>query len=119
MASRPESYRPIEAHGTLHLDTPGGGSLDLVANGEELRLALPDLREALAVMPRSLRGRRRALHFFASLLATHGLALSVEAAGRPVLRVGHRVTPSWLARLLGLAPAFIPLSAIGLLLRRR
>lgn len=118
MASRPEGYRPVAAHGTLRLDTPSGRSLDLVANGVELRLALPDLQEARAIMPRSLRARRRALRFFASMLATHGLAFSLEARGKPLLRVGHRVTPSWLARVLGLAPAYIPLSAIGLLFRR-
>lgn len=118
MASRPESFQPVEAHGTLRLDTPAGRSLDLVANGEELRLELPTLREARGIMPRSFRSRRRALRFLASLLATHGLALSLEAGGKPVFRVGHRVTPSWLARLLGLAPAYVPVSAIGLLFRR-
>lgn len=50
MASRPEGYRPVEALGTLRLETPGGPSLDLVAGGRELRLDLPDLREVRAIM---------------------------------------------------------------------
>lgn len=118
MAFRPETCRPIEAHGALRLDTPGGRSLDLVAHGEELRLELQDLREARTFMPRTLRDRRRALRLFASQLAAHGLVFKLEAGGKPVLRVGHRVTPSWLARLLGLAPAYVPVSVIGLLFRR-
>ena len=118
MASRPDTCRPVEARGSLRLDTPGGRSLDLVANGAALHLAVPDLQEARTIMPRSFRDRRRALRFVARLLATHGLTLSLEAGGRPVLRVGHDITPSWLARLLGLAPAYVPVSAIGLLFRR-
>ena len=118
MASRPEGYRPVEAHGALRLDTPGGRSLALVASGVELRLDLPDLQEVRAIMPRSFRGRRRALRFFAKLFATHGLKFSLESRGRPILRFGHSVAPSWLARLLGLAPAYVPLAAIGLLFRR-
>jgi hypothetical protein len=118
MASRPDGYRPVEALGTLRLDTPSGRSLNLVANGEGLRLEVPDLQEARAIMPRSFRGRRRALRFLAELFSTHGLIFSLESGGTPVFRFGHGVAPSWLARLLGLAPANIPFSAIGLLFRR-
>jgi hypothetical protein len=118
MASRPDGYRPVEALGTLRLDTPGGRSLNLVASGRELRMEVPELKEVRAIMPRSFRGRRRSLRFFADLLATHGLTFSLEIDARPVFRIGHSVAPGWLARLLGLAPARIPVSAIGLLFRR-
>jgi hypothetical protein len=58
------------------------------------------------------------LRFFATLFATHGLLFSLEAGGKLLFRFGHDVSPNWLARLLGLAPAYLPLTAIGLLLRR-
>lgn len=118
MASRPDGYRPVEALGTLSLDSPSGRSLNLVANGDELRLEVPDLQEARAIMPRSFRCRRRALRFLAELFSTHGLIFTLESGGTPVFRFGHGVAPNWLARLLGLAPAHIRVSAAGLLFRR-
>lgn len=118
MASRPEDFRPVDAHGTVRVDTPAGRPLDLVADGGNLRLALPDWGAARELMPRSFRGRRRALQVLATLLAGHGLTFSLESGGKPVLRLGYNTSPSWLARLLGLAPADIPVSAIGVLFRR-
>ena len=118
MASRPELFRPVEAHGTLRLDTPGGRSLELAAHGEQLRMEIPGWREARELMPRSFRGRRRSLHLLASLFATHGLTLSIDSAGKTILQLGHGVAPGLLSRLLGLAPARVSLSALGLLLRR-
>ncbi len=119
MTSRPDGYRPVEAQGTLRLDTPGGRSLNLVADGDKLRMDLPDWKEARVLLPRSFRARRRALRFVANMFAIHGLTFHLEAAGKPVLRLGHGVTPSWFARLLGLAPANIPVSAIGTLFSRK
>jgi len=118
MAPRPEDVRPVDAHGTVRVDTPAGRPLDLVADGENIRLELPGWRAARELMPRSFRGRRRSLHVLAKLFSAHGLTLSLESGGRPVLSLGHNVSPSWLARLLGLAPANIPVSAIGVLFRR-
>ena len=118
MASRPDAVRPVEAHGTLRLDTPGGASLALEAHGGQLRMDVPGWREARELMPQSFRHRRRSLRLLASLLASHGLTLSIESAGKPVVQLGHNVVPTVLARLLGLTPAHVSLSAFGLLLRR-
>ena len=52
MASRPEGFRPVEAQGTLSLDTPGGRSVNLVAEGEDLRLEFEGWRTG----PRGCRG---------------------------------------------------------------
>ena len=119
MAPRRSDFRPIEAQGHLRFDTPEGHSLNLVADGENLRLDLPGWREARAVAPRSFRGRKQALGFLAKRLATHGLTLSVESAGKPVLQLGYETTPNWLARLLGLSPAYVPVSAIRMIFRSR
>ena len=118
MASRPDAFRPVEAHGTLRLDTPGGASLELEAHGGQLRMDLPGWREARELMPQSFRHRRRSLRLLAALLASHGLTLSIESAGKTFFRLGHNVVPTFLGRLLGLAPAHVSLSAFGLLFRR-
>ena len=102
----------------LRLDTPGGRSLELVADGESLRMEVPGWRDARELMPRSFRGRRQSLRLLAKLFATHGLTLSLESAGKPVLRLGHDAAPILVSRLLGLAPAYSPLSAFGLLFWR-
>ena len=119
MAPRRSDFRPIEAQGNLRFDTPDGHSLNLVADGENLRLDLPGWREARAVAPRSFRGRKQVLSFLAKRLAAHGLTLSVESAGKVVLRLDHETPPNWLARLLGLAPAYVPVSAIRMIFRNR
>ncbi len=116
MAPRPE--RPVDAEGTLRFDAPSGKAINMIADGERLRVEMPSWEDARTVWPRSFRGRRRALHSAARVLELHGLVLSVESAGKSVLRLGHNTSPSWLARLLGLAPADIPFSAVRLLFRR-
>jgi hypothetical protein len=118
MASRPEAVRPVDAHGTVRLDTPGGRTLNLVADGENLRLELSGWRAARELMPRSFRGRRRSLQGLADLFATHGLTFNLESGGKPLLRLGHGAQANWFARLLGLAPAQVPVSAIGFLFKR-
>lgn len=118
MAPRPEVFLPVEAHGILRLDAPTGQALDLEAAGDTLRIDLPGLREARAIMPLSLRESRRALRFLANMLSMAGLTLRVESAGKPVLRLGSVGKPSWLARLLGLGPTRIPFSAIRFYLGR-
>ncbi len=117
MASRPEASRPVEVQGSLHLDTPGGRSLELVADGNSLRMEVSRWRDVRDLVPRSFRGRRQSLRLLAKVFATHGLTFSLESAGKPVFRLGHDATPGLLSRLLGLAPAYIPLSAVRLLLR--
>ena len=118
MAPRPEVFRPVDAEGTLRLETPSGHSLNLVADGGNLRMDVPRWVDARALLPRSYRGRRQALRFAADMFTMHGLTLSLESAGKPVLRIGHNTAPSWLARLLGLAPAYIPMSALRVLFLR-
>ena len=117
MASRPEATRPVDAHGSLRVDTPAGQSLDLVADGETLRLELPGWSDVLTVLPNSFRGRTGAARAFADLLAIHGLTLILEAGGRPVVRLGHNVRPSWLARLLGIGANDLRFSNLRLLIR--
>lgn len=118
MAFRPDGFRPVEAQGTLSLDTPGGRSVNLVADGQTLRLELQGWREVREFMPRSFRKGREELRFFADMLSVHGLTLSLESAGKPIFRLGHNTSASWLARLLGLAPASIPVSAVALIFAR-
>ncbi|MGB5719461.1 MAG: hypothetical protein WBM34_02125 [Woeseiaceae bacterium] len=118
MAPRPEFFRPVDAEGALFLDAPSGQSLKLVANGTSLHLDVPRWVDVRGLVPRSFRGRREAIRFFAKAFATHGLTLSLESAGKSVLRLGYNTTPSWLARVLGLAPAYVPFSALRLLVRR-
>lgn len=116
MASRPE--RPVAAEGTLRFDTPSGRSINMVADGESLRVEMPSLGDARTLWPRSYSDRKRAMHSIANVFAMHGLTISVESAGKSVLRLGHNASPSLLARVLGLAPAYIPFSAIRVLFRR-
>ena len=119
MASRPEPFRPVDAHGSLRIDTPSGRSLNLVADGEMLRLELPGWGDARNILPRSLRGRIRAVRTVAGLLATHGLTLRLDSGGECVVRLGHNAAASWLARLVGLGPVNLPVSALPLLFRRQ
>ena len=118
MASRPEACLPVEVRGALRLDAPTGRSLELMADSNTLRLDLPGWPEARAMIPRSFGTRARTVRQLATVLTSYGLTLSLESAGKPVFRLGCNVRPSWLARLAGLAPARIPLSAIRMLFRR-
>lgn len=112
MAPRPDTFRPVDAYGTVRIDTPGGRALNLVADGEKLRLTVPNMQSAREISPRSFRTSRRAVRSLACALATHGLALRLEADGTPLLWLGHNVAPNWLARLLRLGPVNVPVSAI-------
>ena len=118
MASRPDFFRPVDVQGALCLDTSSGQTLKLVADGTNFRLDVPHSVNVRPLLPRSFRGSRESIRFIASALASHGLTLTVESAGKAVLRVGYNTTSSWLARLLGVAPAYIPFSALRLLFRR-
>lgn len=109
---------PVDARGALRIDAPTGRSLDLVADGETLRLELPGWPEARALMSGSSGSRRHAAGRLGAALARYGLVLSLESAGRPVFQLGHGISPNWLARLLGYTRARIPVSAVGLLFRR-
>lgn len=118
-APRPEVLLPVEAHGTLRLDSPDGRALQLLADGDTLRVDLPGRDAARSLMPRSFRRGRMALRALDSTLSRYSLTLSVESSGESLMRLGRNVKPSWLARLLGLAPAHIPFSAVRFFLRRR
>ncbi len=112
MASRPDDIRPVDARGTLSVVTPGGRSLSLVADGETLRLELPGWRDARTALPRSFRGRVRAARLLADHLTRLGLTLRLETSGRAVFSLGHDAQPTWLARLLRLGAADLPVSAV-------
>jgi hypothetical protein len=118
MAPRPEALRPVEAFGNVRLDMPGGRTLELVAAGECLTMEVAGWQDVRELMPRSFRSRRRSLALLATLVSAHGLTFSIESSGKPVFQIGHNVVPGLLSRLLGLAPAYVPLAAFGLLLRR-
>lgn len=117
MASKPEALRPIDAHGSLRIDTPSGRSLNLVADGETLRLELPGWADARGALPRSLGGRIRAARLVADALSMHGLTLNLESAGRPVVRFGRDASTGWLARLLRLGATEVSLSSLRLLFK--
>jgi hypothetical protein len=117
MALKPENFCPLDAHGTLRVETPSGRSLDLVANGETLRLELPGLRDARSALPRSFTGRIRTVRLLAELLSTHGLTLSIESAARPLCRLGYNTKCSWLARMLRLGATDLSVSAIRRIFR--
>jgi hypothetical protein len=116
MAPRPDTFRPVDAYGTVRIDAPGGRAFDLVADGENLRLTLPDIQSAGDISPPSFRARRRTLRSLASALATHGLTLRLEADGKPLLWLGLNASPSWLARLFRLGPVYVPFSTIRAIL---
>lgn len=82
-----------------------------------LRLTLPGRADLRSLIPRSFRTRSRIVRRLAGALSDCGLTLSLEAAGRPVIQMGAKARPTWLARLLGLAPARVRLSALILLTR--
>lgn len=109
---------PVEARGLLRFEPPVGRPLEVIAEGARLRAKLPSFREARRVFPYVTNMRGRALRFVGSALATHGLTLSLESAGRPVLQLGYDASPNWLARVLGLAPARVPFSSIRWILKR-
>ena len=115
---RPDVSLPVEAQGKLRLDAPTGRSLEFVADGDTLRLDLPGWAELQTLIPRSSRARARAVRSLANVLDAYRLELSLEYAGKPFFRLGHNADSNWLARLLGLAPARISLSAIRLLVER-
>jgi len=117
-APTPERKLPVEARGHLRLDAPSGRTLGLVADGETLRLNVPGWRDLVAVVPRSARFRGQSIRALGNVLSTCDLALSVESAGSVVCRVGRNVRRNWIARLLGLAPARIPVTAVRLLFKR-
>ena len=109
---------PVDAQGSLRIAGPTGRSLALRAEGDTLRLELPGWPEARAMLPRSFALRGRALGHVSRALSAYGLTLSLESAGKPVCQIGQNVRPTWLARLIGLAPARIPLSAITFFFKR-
>lgn len=115
---RPDVSLPVEAQGTLRLDAPTGRSLELVADGTILRLDLPGWAELRTMIPRSFGARARAIRSLANLLDAFCLELSLEYAGKPFFGLGHNADSNWLARVLGLAPAHISLSAIRLFVKR-
>lgn len=117
MASRPEPFRPVDAHGSLRINTPSGRPLNLAAHGEMLRVELPGWGDARGILPRSLRGRIRAIRTVADMLAAHGLLLSLELAGEPVVRLGHGTASSWLSWLLGLGSTDLSIKALRALAR--
>ena len=114
----PDALMPVDAQGSLRIDGPTGRALALMAEGDTLRLELPGWPEARAMMPRSSALRGRAVGRLGRALEAYGLTLSLESAGKPVFQLGQGVRPTWLARLLGLGPARIPLSAIALFFKR-
>ena len=109
---------PVEAQGSLRLDAPTGRSLEIVADGDELRLDVPTWAELRAMMPRSFRERGRAVRRMADILRIYGLTLSLESAGKPFFQIGHGVSASWLSSMVGLAPARISLRAVALRFKR-
>ena len=117
-ASRPDRSLPIEAQGRLRLDAPTGRALDLIADGDTLTLEVRSFRDIKSLVPHSARRRRHSARTLAGVLETYGLTFRMTSLGKSVFEVGQKTRPNWLARLLGLGPARIPLSAIGLLFRR-
>ncbi len=118
MAFRPESTLRVDALGAVRLDPPVGRPLHLVADGSRLRVELPSFPEAMRVFRHFPKGRGRALRTAGSALSTYGLTVSLESAGSPVLQLGYDAEPNWLAQLLGLAPARVPLSSLRWILGR-
>ncbi|MEE4161509.1 MAG: hypothetical protein V2I25_03315 [Woeseiaceae bacterium] len=117
-APAPEAYRPIDAEGRLRLEAPSGRTLEVVAEGNALRLDVPTWSELSALVPRARGTRSRLLRVVGELLSSHGLTLRLESGGRTFFELGATVRPNWLARLFRLAPARLQLSAITLFLRR-
>ena len=108
----------VDVRGILRLDAPTGRQLAVRADGACLHVDVPGLAEIRAAAPGSMRGLRRRVRQVDDALRACGLKLSLESSGRPFLTLGHETRGNWLARVLGLAPACLRPSVIGLILRR-
>lgn len=93
--------------------------MHLTAEGSTVRLTVPGWPELRLLAGQPGRRRRRSLHVAGTVLEGLGLALRVEMAGRVILGIGPGMRTNWLARLLGLAPARVPMSAIAVVLGSR
>lgn len=109
---------PVEAHGQMRLESATGRRVELVAHGDKLVLNVPGWPELRDLMPRSMRARSRTLRTMDRALTTYGLAFSLEFDRKPVFQLGRDIRPSFLAHLLGLAPARITFSFVRLIFQR-
>ena len=100
------------------IDAPTGRPLSVRAEGASLHVDVPGWAELKAAAPVSMRELRRRLRRIDVALRACGLKLSLESSGRPFLQLGHDTNANWLARMLGLAPACLRPSVIGLMIRR-
>ena len=107
-----EALLPIEVRGDLRLDGPSGGVVRLSGDGTGLRLDVPRWKDLTGLGPQSLLARRRIIISTARRLTMLGLSLDVAVQGRQLFRLGGNVRSSWLSRLLGLGPVYLPVSAL-------
>ncbi len=119
MAPRPDIALPVDAVGSLRVDTPGGQRIDVVADGSRVRVEAPHWKELRQLGPRSVLARRRAVVRATRALEILGLYAEIDVAQRHALRLGAGTRPSLVARLLGLGRVSIPLASIVSLLRAR
>ena len=116
-ASRPDLALPIDVQGELRLEGPAADTLTLTARGSRLRLSARAWSGLRGLGPRSLAARRRTLGSAIRALTVAGLTLDITVEGRRAFGLGAGVTPSLLARLLGLSSTDIRLSNVISLLR--
>lgn len=109
---------PVEATGSLQIDTPTGRRVDVVADGSRLHVDMVEWSELDHVGPRSLFARRRAVVRAASLLGALGLYLNVDVSKKQAVRLGADTRPSLVARLLRLGRVDLPFATVVALLRR-
>jgi hypothetical protein len=115
---KPELFMPVEVEGSLHLDGPHGQALDVVADAGQLHLEQAEWSALGSLIPRKWTTCLRVARNLEKGLRALGLTLHVYVDGQPVLRVGHDVAGSWLARLAGLDGTRFTPSLLLYLLRR-
>ena len=110
---------PVDIDGDINLEGPVGRRLSFTASGASMRLAAADWQDLRSIGPRSLLAQRRAFVKAARLLERLDVGLSIDVAGRRVIRVGEGARPTVIARLLGLPKTTLPLGTAVSLLRAR
>ena len=108
---------PIEATGSLQVETTGGHKVNLVAAGSRLRADLTDRSALNDVAPRSWNARRKAIARAARVLSVLNLRVDIDVSSEHAIGMGANTRPSLLARILGLGPVHMPIASVAALLR--
>lgn len=113
--SRPDPFLPVDARGDFRLVAPSGRTLNLVAQGDVLRLDAPAWDDIASATPSSFRSVRRFVRTASTALLSTGLRFELLIDGKPAFAVGTGVKPNLLSRLLGLRASTFSLRRVPVL----